>query len=144
MIECISCGSDRIENRDLKLCSTCAHAIRKAERMKAPKDKEPVAKVSVKMGKQLSKYAAQKAKWIKGKKCAVHPNQPATQVHHMAGRVGYADEWARENDVPLLLDERFWLPVSHEGHEQINNNPVWAWENQYSFKRVSDPIFIKK
>jgi hypothetical protein len=95
------------------------------------------------MQKKLSKYAAKKAKWIKGKKCAVYPNLPAVDIHHMTGRVGYADEWARENDVPLLLDERFWLAVSREGHIKIEENPVWAWENQYSFKRVTDKIFVK-
>jgi hypothetical protein len=95
------------------------------------------------MQKKLSKYAAKKAKWIKGKKCAVYPYLPAVDVHHMSGRVGYADEWARENEVPLLLDERFWLPVSRKGHTKIENNPVWAWENQYSFKRVTDKIFVK-
>jgi hypothetical protein len=45
--------------------------------------------------------------------------------------------------MPYLLDERFWLPTSSEGHKKITENSAWAWEMGYSFKRVSDPIFIK-
>jgi hypothetical protein len=125
------------------MCASCAAAIRKAERMKAPEHGNPIEKVSVNMKGKLGKYAGKKARWIKGKKCAVYPSQPATEIHHMMGRVGFADEWARENDMPLMLDERFWLPVSHEAHVKITNDSKWAWENQYSFKRVTDPIFRK-
>jgi uncharacterized Zn finger protein (UPF0148 family) len=140
---CVECGSPKIENRDLQLCASCGAAHRKAERMKAPEQGKPIEKASVNMKGKLGKYAGKKARWIKGKKCAVYPSQPATEIHHMMGRVGFADEWARENDMPLMLDERFWLPVSHEAHVKITNDSKWAWENQYSFKRVTDPIFRK-
>ena len=125
------------------VCASCAAAIRKAERMKAPEPSAPIAKVSEKQGKLLAQYTKKKAKWIKGKKCAVNPKVMAENVHHMMGKVGYADEWARENEMPLLLDERFWLPVSREAHQKITDDSEWAWENQYSFKRVTDPIFRK-
>ena len=49
-------------------------------------------------------------------------------------RRGYADEWARENKVSLYLDKRFWLAVSHEAHEMIENNPDWAVEKGYSIR----------
>lgn len=140
---CEQCNEFRPVERN-GLCATCNAEIRKAERKKAPVAAEPIAKVSGSMKGKLGKYAGKKAKWIKGKKCAVYPDQPATEVHHMMGRVGYADEWARENDVPLMLDERFWLAVSHEAHQKITDDPKWAWENQYSFKRVTDPIFRKE
>jgi hypothetical protein len=126
------------------MCASCAAAMRKAERMKATEPGKPIEKVGKGMQNKLRAYAVKKARWIKGKKCAVYPSQPATEIHHMMGRVGYADEWARENDMPLILDERFWLPVSHEAHVKITNDSKWAWENQYSFKRVTDPIFLKQ
>ncbi len=39
----------------------------------------------------------------------------ATDVHHQRGRAN-----------ALLLDERFWLPVSRRGHDWINRNPAAA------------------
>ena len=42
-------------------------------------------------------------------------NVLVTQVHHMRGRVG-----------PLLIDRRFWLAVSAEGHTWIHANPQLA------------------
>lgn len=125
-------------------CASCEALERKSERMKLPEDSKPPAKVSQKQSKLLSIYGRKAKNFLRGKKCAVFPNQTATQVHHMSGRVGYADEWARENEMPLLLDERFWLPTSDEGHRMITENPVWAWENKYSFKRITDPIFRKE
>ena len=51
---------------------------------------------------------------------------------------------ARENEVPLLMDERFWLPVSREGHNKITDDSKWASDNGYTFLRVTDPVFRKK
>lgn len=129
-------GSDR--------CASCETLERKASRLRMPKDKEPVKKVSENQSKLLAKYNGKRKAWIRGKKCAVYKDLPAEDVHHMQGRTGYADEWARENDLPLLLDDRFWLPVSREAHKKITDDSKWAWENGYSFKRVTDPIFQKK
>lgn len=39
----------------------------------------------------------------------------ATQCHHQRGRRG-----------PLLLDKRWWIPVSAKGHQWIENNPTEA------------------
>lgn len=45
----------------------------------------------------------------------------ATQCHHKYGR-----KLTKQGD--LLLEERFWLPVSASGHEWINANPSQARE----------------
>jgi len=87
------------------------------------------------MAKALREYSRKKQNWIKGKRCAVIPHLPATDIHHMKGRVGYADQWARDNDVPLLIDERHWLPVSRAGHMRIEENPAWARKMGYSENR---------
>jgi hypothetical protein len=127
-------------------CATCETLERKADRLKMPEAPNPIAKVSQNQSKLLARYQKKRKVFLRGKKCQCKfPHNCSTNltVHHMQGRVGYADEWARENDLPLLLDERFWLPSCLEGHQYINDHPVFAFENQYSFKRVSDPIFIK-
>lgn len=43
--------------------------------------------------------------------CGVFPWLKAQDIHHIRGRVG-----------PLLLDERFWLPVSRFGHNWIEQH----------------------
>lgn len=67
--------------------------------------------------------------------CRVYPGQRATDIHHKMGRQGYADEWARERGISLLVDTRFWLPVCREAHDQIEKNPAWAYEMGYSIQR---------
>ena len=57
--------------------------------------------------------------------CAV-TGKKATEVHHMKGR---------END--LLLDERYWLPVSSQAHKHITENSRWAIQMGYSLPRNS-------
>lgn len=70
------------------------------------------------MTKRMKIYNQEVKKWLKGKTCAVFPfcvvyqrPNPATQCHHLRGRVG-----------SLLMDKRFWLPVSAEGHNWIHEN----------------------
>lgn len=141
-----TCGRISENTRYGGLCATCNHAARKAERQaakpkkvyKLPKSIKPIAKVSGKMAKALGSYARDKAGWIKNKNCAVYLHLPASDVHHMKGRVGYADDWARQNDVPLLLDKRFWLPVSRVGHVKITLESTWALENGYSLSRLEN------
>lgn len=50
----------------------------------------------------------------------------ATQIHHMAGRIG-----------ELLTDRRYMLPVSAKGHVKIELNPQWAKEKGYSISRLT-------
>lgn len=51
--------------------------------------------------------------------------QQTNQVHHKKGRIG-----------DLLLDQEFWLAVSPDGHDKIENNPIWAKEKGYSLNRL--------
>jgi hypothetical protein len=133
----------------LDVCASCNRLERKAASLPMPSDPEPINKVSCSHRKMLEKYNKKRKMWIRGKKCGATFPHDCTKdkdltTHHMQGRVGYADEYARENDIPLLLDERFWLPVCLDAHQYIEANPKFAWENQYSFKRVTDPIFQKR
>lgn len=132
---CTSCGSSKVEA--FNLCASCAALHRKADRMKL-KEKKPIKKVSDKLADRLKQYVIIKAKWLPGKMCCVFPDKIAIECHHSAGRShnGYYDEWAEQNDIPLLLDVRWWKPVSREGHMKIENFPEWAKENGYSESRI--------
>jgi hypothetical protein len=70
-------------------------------------------------------YAAMAASFIlKYAKCVVYPNRRATDVHHTRGRLG-----------ALLVDKKWWLPVSRAGHNWIHNNPKEATERGFLFSR---------
>lgn len=148
---CELCGNHAVEANGK--CASCNRLLRKLEKaehkrkeqelkirqrqQQARKQSKPaIKKVSGKMAALLAQYTAKRRVWIKGKICAVLMDRPATDVHHKMGRVGYADDWAREHDVPLLLDERFWLPVSREGHTWVETHPAEAKENGFSLNRL--------
>ena len=66
---------------------------------------------------QRQQYKAQAKQFLAGQICAVFPwsgnrPRPATQVHHVRGRLG-----------KLLLDQMYWLPVSAVGHRWIHDHP---------------------
>lgn len=71
--------------------------------------------VSDKLAAAKRVYNARVKEWLVGKPCAVYRTIPATQCHHQRGRIGR-----------LLLDDRFWIPVSAAGHARIGSNPEWA------------------
>lgn len=93
------------------------------------------------------RYLVKLGPWKRGKKCEghfVHDCSSEITVHHMAGRgEDYYDEWAEEHDIPRTLDERLWKPLCLNAHAYITEHPQFAYENQYSFKRITDPIFLK-
>lgn len=138
-----------IENQDTGACASCGAALRKATRIAKKIIKKstqqfkrtPIKKVSAKMASELQAYFKQKRRWIKGKFCVVYPDQPATTVHHMKGREGYADQWARDHGVTLLRDERFWLPASLDGHRYIEDRRAWAEEKGFTLSRSEKTLY---
>lgn len=117
-------------------CGTHNHMLRKQER-EALKEKKQyvIPKVSEKRKKLIPQYSKQKQEFIKGKVCPVYPMEPIADIHHKKGREGYADQWARDNGITLLMDVRFWLAVSRKGHDWIENNPEKAKMMGYSMER---------
>lgn len=51
---------------------------------------------------------------------------PASEVHHMEGRIGY-----------LLTDKSNFISICPECHRKIEDNPQWAKENNYSKPRIN-------
>lgn len=137
-MQCKTCGSFKIENRDRMLCASCNKLERKVSNAKPLKEPTPIKKQSEAMKRIMPIYLRQKVKFLKGKKCAVMPHLDAVDVHHIAGRGidSYYDEWAQERNICLLLDERFWLAVSREGHAEIERRPAWARRMGFSEDRL--------
>lgn len=59
-------------------------------------------------------------------------NNVATTMEHLMGRKGYADEWARENDIPLLIDKRYLRACCVTCNGELETNPKLAKKYQYS------------
>lgn len=107
-----------------------------------PKKRKRIKPVSIKQEDLNRRYSKKRSQFMQGLiqnnkiDCPIFNHLVITDVHHMKGRKGYADEWAIKNDIPLILDVRFWIGVSRQGHNKIENNPEWARENGYSLNRL--------
>lgn len=76
------------------------------------------ARISARQQARLRAYARARAAYLsrpENRQCRVFPNRRATEIHHARGRAGR-----------LLLDERFWVPVSRAGHRWIHDHPEAA------------------
>jgi hypothetical protein len=120
-------------------CASHNHQMRKEEKelLKPKKQPHSIANRSEKGKKEDSEYTKEKREFIKGKSCAVFPNLKAQDVHHKAGRTGYIDQWARDNGITALRDQRYWLPVSRKAHVLIELKPNWAKDKGFSVDRLS-------
>lgn len=108
---------------------------------KSPKEvrpRKPLPKVSKKRAVENAKYTVKRLEFLGKPENRICPvtGQETTDIHHKMGRIGFADQWARINNITLLLDTRFWLAVSRDGHRQIEENPSWAKEMGYSLNRL--------
>jgi hypothetical protein len=103
-----------------------------------PRSTKPINKKSKKQAVLDSKYLVVRIQFLSKPENQICPvtKQRATEVHHKKGRKGFADQWARDNNISLIIDDRFFLGVSRDGHEAIENNPEWAKENGYSLNRI--------
>jgi hypothetical protein len=142
-----ACGKRCEGNSDQ--CASCNRLDRKAAKVKASDNNSPINRLSEKGSKVNTKYLNRLKSWKRGKKCQGNFKHDCTDIlecHHMAGRSNDAfhDEWAEENGVVLTLDERFWMPLCPDAHRYVTLHPKWACENGYSFKRITDKIFIKQ
>ena len=96
----------------------------------------PINKVSKKQKVILAKYKVQRIMFLakpENKICFIDGcGKLATTVEHRAGRLGYADEYAKENNIPLTLDERFWAGCCLEHNLELENNPEMSKKYQLS------------
>lgn len=137
--ECINGDGHPVENQDTGLCASCGKLERKLARIKPMDDPAPIKQQSDEMARMTAIYSRIAAKFLKRHpRCAVIPTLPATEIHHKAGRsiTAYYDEWAEQRGICLLIDERLFLPVSREGHTEIEHRPAWAKRMGFSEDRL--------
>lgn len=80
---------------------------------------------SKKRQKEYEEYNRIRPIFLEGKICPI-TKRPATEIHHKKGKIG-----------KLLCDQRYFLGVTREGHEWIENNPEEAYRLGYSIKRTA-------
>ena len=135
--KCKVCGTEfKMYRTTDKYCSGKCQMKDKKPNLQLKSLYKPIKQVSEKRKLEDIIYKSERIKFLslpENQKCPVTGEQ-TTQIHHVLKRRGYADEWARENKVSLYLDKRFWLAVSHKGHEKIENNPEWAYEQGFSIR----------
>lgn len=117
-------------------CDTCKESRKKPPNLKLKSLYKKPQRFSKKRQIQELQYLADRIVFLSKPENQTCPitKQPTTEIHHVRKRRGFADEYARLNNIPLLLDQRFWLAVSREGHQKIEDNPEWAFENGYSIR----------
>lgn len=59
-------------------------------------------------------------------------NNVANTVEHSAGRKGFYDQWARDNNIPLLVDKRFLKACCLFHNGELENNSELSKQYQYS------------
>lgn len=84
---------------------------------------------SKKRSNQENQYTKLRKEFLARKENKICPitKKPTTDIHHKKGRIG-----------SLLLDTRYWIALSREGHQKVENNPKWAKENGYSLSRLEN------
>lgn len=133
-----------VENRDTGLCAT---HNREARKIAKPKKIYQIPKQSAKRKVLDAEYDRKRKAFLKKHQvCIVCKLPAADSIQHLKGRDGYADEWARENNIPLLLDERYWAPIHSFNlnpnygvscHSYVNDHPDWAIKNGYALERLT-------
>ena len=95
------------------------HQYKREDKKSKPLNNTPIRKVSVKRSKENLEYLRERMKFLNDKICPITGNS-ATEIHHINGRSN-----------KRLLDKKYWLAVTREGHNKIHANPIWARENNY-------------
>jgi hypothetical protein len=113
----LECGKEfkKFKSTD-KYCSSSCEVLDKG--FKEKKKPKPIPKVSDKRKIENLKYSALRIEFLGKKENSICPitKQHTTEVHHKIGRIGFADEWARLNNISLLIDVRYFLGVSRNGN----------------------------
>lgn len=136
------CSATGCENEYVQYNSLqpfCSYDCQKKHQVKKPKAKRTaINKIGKKQAALLQKYGQVRRAFLsypENQYCPVTGFR-TTEIHHKKGKIGFGDDWARRFNVPLLIDERYFLAVHRQGHNKIEANPAWAKKMGYSENRL--------
>lgn len=107
---------------------------------------KPIKKVSEKRVPLQDRYNVMKLEYFsKKEKCSVKGcKKIGSTVEHTKGRKGYADKWAIENEIPLLIDIRHWIKVCPQHNLEFESNTALSREYQKSKNHDQAKGFLKE
>lgn len=118
-----------------KYCSwKCAHKSKKPN-LQLKSLYKPIKKVSDKrkvLNKEYEKIRIEVLSEAKFKCFIDGCKNVANTIEHLAGRIGYYDDWARENNIPLLIDKRFLKACCLAHNGELETNSELSKQHQYS------------
>lgn len=113
-----------------KYCSWgCSNAAREAKEDQTPKKRKPIKNISTSRIVDLATYRPIRDSYLsEHTQCEVRGCvRNSTNLHHKAGRQGYADQWARDSGIKLLWDVRYFMACCEKCHpKRIHEDPEWA------------------
>lgn len=103
---------------------------------KASGKAKPPNRFSDKRKKEIPIYSALSAEFLskpENEFCFIDGcYNKADSIEHLKGRRGYADQWARDNNIPMLNDTRFWAPCCWDHNGELERNPTLSHKYQLS------------
>jgi len=140
---CKITGHEWRQYTSLQKCP-CDFCVSERNAKAKPKVNKPfkakIASVSKKQGARLKHYSVDRKEFLKQPEnefCFVDGcGKKATTIEHQKGRDGYADKFARDNDIWLLNDIRFWKPCCLQHNLEFENNPLLS--KQYQLSKLHD------
>jgi hypothetical protein len=139
-MRCINCR-DKFEPKYFlqKHCEKCKEAEREYQSGKMAKTQKPASKIKPVSDKRKVEniiYTSNRIKFLmkpENKICFIDEcRNPATTIEHSAGRLGFYDDWARDNNISLYLDQRFWKPCCNFHNLELERNSELSKKYQLS------------
>jgi len=139
-MRCINCREKFTPKYFLqKHCENCKEAeieYQSGKMMKTTPPKKPINKVSEKRKVENIIYTSNRIKFLmrpENKICFIDEcKNKADTIEHSAGRLGFYDDWARDNNISLYLDQRFWKPCCHFHNLELERNSELSKKYQLS------------
>jgi len=132
---CNVCGKEfKLSRTTDRYCtSECMHSDKKEKPLKPFKS---INKVSKKQSILNAKYTVLRIEFLghpDNQFCFIEGcNKKADTIEHTRGRKGYFDDWARENNIPLIIDVRFFKACCLFHNLELENNSELSKQYQLS------------
>lgn len=128
-----------------KFCSSkCYYSEMKNKGNLPKKPKKRINYLSEKRKKESKAYTVKRLRFLSQPEnftCFIDGcNNRANTIEHIKGRIGFADDFARENNISLYLDERFWRPCCISCNLDLENNSELSRKHQLSKLHVGKKL----
>lgn len=116
-------------------CEQCAELKKQKPKTPNLKLKSPINKFSEKRKKLNPLYEKIRIEVLNEAKfkCFIDGcNNVANTIEHLMGRKGFADQLAKDNNIPLLIDKRYLRACCLVHNGELETNPELSKQYQYS------------